>query len=174
MSAWYCYRTAPGLEERAHNALTEAGVDSLYIHEHVRATRHRHKRVKEEVIKRRPVLIGYVLAQFHHDVLHDYWDSRIRRVTCYGGPQRGHVPAVRAMVGQIVGGWRTLDHLAALADIQPETSAKRVLVAGDAVRATAGPFADQVFVIEAVTKQGAKVRLGTIPMMIPLRQLVAA
>lgn len=162
---WFAFRTQAQREATAHDALTTAGITSLFPHEvrEVRPFRHRHKPAKTKTV-RRPLLVGYALCRYNGGEPLDYWFSRIFGLVMYGGPQRGHVQIVRSVVG--INGQpmpipqHAVEHLTALCGIKQELPQTKPIKAGEPAKLKLGPFAGHTVKVETVRGEQARVLLG--------------
>lgn len=65
-SDWYVIATNPNCEKKAVGELRRVGI-RVYLPQH--ATERQHRRTKATIIKRRPLMVGYVFIRFPGDML---------------------------------------------------------------------------------------------------------
>ena len=178
---WYAFKTIPQREQGAHNAMTGAGITSLFAHEKVERQRYRHRR-RSVAIVTTPILTGYALACHDTDELLLEWMARVFRLTMYGGAQRGTIPVVRSVVG--TGTVPTpipeyaIANLMDISGVVREMPRPRPITAGGKARIRVGPFGGAVCKVERVQGQRAAVLLGLfgseVSVMVKTKNLEAA
>lgn len=175
----YAFRLQPGREMKAHEAMAEAGISSLFVHqiEQVKVRRSHRIVVDREIV--RPMFTGYGLAYKGADIAVDMWERHIRSLHYYAGPQKGHLSYVRSWLGPIVSGQGQLDALRATGGLlvieQSKQPTRPLIKAGEIARIIGGPFARNApILIEAVTDTKARVTIGQLRVSVPLELMEAA